>query len=563
MTMAKKETKSTQHGGMHLTKYPVSILGVVGVAALTILGVIVIGIASTLWYHISPAFRMALAFVMVIASQASIAMAMLRGWQGHILGEAIAVGHILLVSVAVAIARQTFYVGWDVPTFLAICSVLTVPVIYLLRSVAALVIYTIAVIVWAFSGGPINAWGGTGFAWILLGVLVPFYGVLQHTKEEVRLAVYSWVMTITVFLVLALTAIDTDYIPFLLMGTLAVTLMLTGYSIDIRKAWGVPFRWFGRFAAIMALIISTVPGSWDGIAHIDGFHWTETLVVVLLILAIMALLFKGVKKRLWSPLLYSGIPIVLGAETTMVRSELYSSVPLIVSFLYVLALGFFEIGQGYQGGNRNHMRFGAAALLGLVIALFIGGGFSPLIPCVVIVILALIIIQVRRTSNHRKDSRETSRRRLSIRHKETTLHSPHKKRKRSHTPHVPSEPPVDAAAEPDASVMEDLPQWMQDMAAEEAQERHDDAIAPEQTRMGRTVVVAPEPEVSQFKAPVFHDPDEIPLPHIDPAIKETKKERAVESRRPGTSPWSTMESKKKVKRPASPSPWSTEGDKRK
>lgn len=561
MTMAKKETKSTQHGGIQLAKYPVPLLFAVGACSLTILGVIVIGIASTVWYHISPTLRMVLAVTLVIASQVSIAVAMMRGWQGHSIGEAIAVGHVLLIGVAVAIARQTFYIGWDVPSFLALCGILTVPVIYLLQSIAALVIYTVAVMVWAVLGGPLNAWGGTGFAWLLLGLLVPFYGVLQQKKEDVRLAIYSWVMTITVFLVLALTAIDTDYIPFLLMGTLAVTLMLTGYSIDVRKAWGVPFRCFGRFAAVVALIISTIPSSWDGIAHIDGFHWTETLVVVLLILAIMALLFKGVKKRLWSPLLYSGIPIILGAETTLVRAGLYSSVPLIVSSLYVLGVGFFEIAQSYQGGNPNHLRFGVAVLLGLILALFVGGGFSPLIPSVVIVVLALIILQVQRTKKNRKDTRETARRRLSVQHRETTLHKSHKKRKRSRKKALSPEPVNPELLEPDTSVIEDLPQWMQDMAAEETREPKEEAGDVQPTRKASTIVVAPPAEASQFNAPVFHDPDEIPLPHMEPVREE--KEEPVKPQPSHRSPWGHMSSNKKVKQPKRPSPWSTEGDNKK
>ena len=81
--------------------------------------------------------------------------------------------------------------------------------------------------------------------WILLVLLVPFYGLLQRHNDEIRLSVYSWTLTITVFAAFGLAALDAEYIPFLLLATLATAIMLTGYSIDIRKAWGVPFRWFG------------------------------------------------------------------------------------------------------------------------------------------------------------------------------------------------------------------------------------------------------------------------------------------------------------------------------
>ena len=89
-------------------------------------------------------------------------------------------------------------------------------------------------------------------------------------------------MTMTVFAAFGLSARATDYIPFLLLGSLAVTIMLIGYSIDIHQSWGVPFRWFGRFAAAGSLLISCLPAAWDGIARVHEFHWVTALVTLVL-----------------------------------------------------------------------------------------------------------------------------------------------------------------------------------------------------------------------------------------------------------------------------------------
>ena len=229
--------------------------------------------------------------------------------------------------------------------YVAVCALLCLPVVYLLRSLAALVVYDLSLLYWTAAGGPMNTPGGTALLWVLLLLAVPFYNTLITMRDERRLSGFSWLMTMTVFAAFGLSARATDYIPFLLLGSLAVTIMLIGYSIDIHQSWGVPFRWFGRFAAAGSLLISCLPAAWDGIARVHEFHWVTALVTLVLFAVMIALMARTVKKRLWGPVLYLAVPFILAFETLLVRAGLYSSIPLVLSSLYMVVLGFFETSQ--------------------------------------------------------------------------------------------------------------------------------------------------------------------------------------------------------------------------
>lgn len=371
---------------------------------------------SQLWYYVSVPARMTLACVLLLVTQAGVGLAMFQKRQGSVAAEGIALIHCLGIFVVLAMAEQTFYIGWDVTSYVIACAILCLPVVYFLCSVAALVVYDLSLLYWTASGGPLNTFGGTGLLWLLLLLAVPFYNTLINLRDERRLAVFSWVMTVTVFIAFGLAARTTEYIPFLLLGSLAVTIMMVGYSIDIHQSWGVPFRWFGRFAAVGSLLISCLPFAWDGIVQVQNFHWTTDLVTVLLFILMAGMMAKTVKKRLWGPALYLVIPVILAFETILVRSALYSSIPLILSSLYIVVIGVYETAQGFKPDHQAHLRFGIVIFISLVLAFVFGTHFSPLAPILAIIVLALIIFQFRRMQKDKKTAAQRASRRARLHH---------------------------------------------------------------------------------------------------------------------------------------------------
>lgn len=559
----------TAEGAQHIRKsvsvpansgLAMPVYGLLAIVACSLAGMGLIWGAAYTWYHVSMAVRMGLAVMLLLFSQVSIGLAMFQQREGSLLGEGVGLAHCLTVFAALAMTEQTFYVGWYTTTYIAVCALLILPAAYLLRSIGTVLVYELAVLVWAALGGPMYTPGGIAGLWLLIVLITPYYYTALQQGNEWRLSVFSWSMTITVFAAFALMTQNAAYIPFLLLSALAVAIMLTGYSIDIRKSWGVPFRWFGRFAAAASLLISCMPAAWDGIAAIQGFHWSTTAITVGFMVLIVALLAKGVKKRLWGPVIYAVIPFMVGAETVLVRSGLYSSVPLILSSAYLLFLGFYETMQGIKGSNRiSHLRFGILLLVSLIASFVVGTSFSPLVPVLAIVILTLVIVQFRRTSESRKAAAVRAARRARMKHTAATV--------RQDSPSQPeSSSDVPQAADPigihdAASDADTLSEWMRQLHVPSPDAITVPVQEQQESRPAQGIHLH-ETAHSAFVPPVFHSPDDMPLPSAATWAKQ-KKEPAKAPSQSGhttTSPWQSMAAPAKREKRFSRSPWAKEGE---
>lgn len=511
----------------------------IGIGA-ALLGVAILWVLTQAWYYVYPEVRMGAAVVLVLLGQGGTAAVMLQEKQGTERAEIMGMLQYCFCLAAVAMIAQTYYWGWSIMSYLLPCVVVSLPAIYLLRSVSGLILYDISVLWWTACGGTLQQAGGSVTVWVLLMLSLPFYYLLLHKGEEKRLAVFSWVTTITVFCAFALVSATTAYIPFLALAALAATIMLTGYTIDIRKAWGTPFRWCGRFAAVASLWLSCIPTSWRGIADIQGFHWTATAVTAVLFAAMVGLFVKGVKQRLWSPLLYSIIPVVIAGETVLVRSGVYSSLPLWVSTLYLFIMGAWEVWQGVRQARRGHTLLGILVLIGLAGMVIEVRTVSPM---TMVAAYILVFLAARQMAKKRRENSQKA-----VRHRHLRTHITVKSRPNS------TGETVDGPTRDRMKRAENLPAWMEEngISASSLQE----AMKDKAEQIKQTVTVIPRPqETSSFVPPVFKQPEDIPLPGEGiPAQQEIEiKDRGV-----SRSPWQAREKREKKDKKRVLSPWGTE-----
>ena len=386
------------------------------------LAIVCVGViwgAFLFWYHVPASVRIGAAVVLLLLSQAGVGVTMFRNRQGTFLAEGVALFHVLAVFASLAMAEQTFYVGWDLPAYVMVCAVLFLPAAYFLHSLVALLLYDAALLYWSAAGGTETVFGGMLVLWILLALTVPLYQVFVRNQEKWHLSVFSWAITITVFAAFSLASYASGQIPFLVLGSLAVTLMLAGYSIDRGQSWGLPFRWFGRLAAAGALLFSCLPSAWQVLAE-EGLSGGSVVVTLVLFAAMLFMLCKTVHYRRGS-IVYFAIPCILAVETILVRAGLYSSLPLLLSSAYTIFVGFYEISQGFQKNKSLHLKFGLLLFAALLLTFFFGTDFSPLFPLLVMIVLGLAAFQLKRTESDKEEAALRASRRIRLRHQGTQV----------------------------------------------------------------------------------------------------------------------------------------------
>ena len=94
-----------------LTTLPLyALLAVIGLAAA---GIALIWGLSQFWYYVSLTVRMGLACGLLLLTQIGVGAAMFQERQGSLVAEGVALVHCLGVFAVLAMAEQSFYIGWD------------------------------------------------------------------------------------------------------------------------------------------------------------------------------------------------------------------------------------------------------------------------------------------------------------------------------------------------------------------------------------------------------------------------------------------------------------------
>jgi hypothetical protein len=537
------------------------ILAVIGIS---VAGIAVIWGAAFTWYHIPIWAKMTIALVILCISQVGVGTAMFQERQGTWIGEGVAVVHGAAVFISVTLLETTFYTGSSSYFYMLVCALLMLPGSYLLRSAASIIAYVCVVLYWAAMTGVSYSLGGCIMMWILLALAGPFYMLLRDHHDEVRLAIFSWAGTVAVFLAFGIAAGEAQYIPFLLFSALAGVVLLTGYAIDTRKAWGIPFRWLGRLASTGALLVSCMPAAWDSVISVAGFQWMNIAVLFLLLFFGIAIYVKALKRKLWSPVLYALIPLLIGAETVLVRNGINFFVPVIISSVYIFFLGVFEVFQGVRFDKTHHLRWGLAIFIFIGAAALVGSHVSLFAMVVLLVVICAAVWQFQRFFHKKKVSffqQARQKRHTKKDHTVTSVRQGINKKKKNH--HVDPTYKMKTAGTMEKQ-QEVLPGWMTDAVSRESAAAlpHTETVSPK------------EPAVSTFVAPVFHGPDQIPLPDKkvfaeikkeakENKMKQTKKRSESVKIKPVTSsPWGTPVPVKRKKQ-FTQSPWSKEGESKK
>ena len=140
------------------------------------------------WYAVSMTARLVFGAVLLFLSQLGIFAGIVQRKQAQLFGEIACIVHYLIIFVVFAVVEQTFYVGGDRSSYIAVGALLGLPAVYLLRSLGGAVWYVASLLFWAGTGGMLNAPFGVGSIWLMLIALLPAYGVFFRHGDEVRLS---------------------------------------------------------------------------------------------------------------------------------------------------------------------------------------------------------------------------------------------------------------------------------------------------------------------------------------------------------------------------------------
>ena len=358
------------------------ILATVG-AALVGAGIILL-IAHN-WDDLSRATRTVIAFLPLLIAQALVIFVLIKRNESRPWREAVAVFDVAAVATAISLISQTYQIQGSFAEFMKVWLLLSVPIVYLLRTTLGAVVYVIGTVVWLFSRwGFISSQANPMLFWVLLLLVVPYFWIrFRNDRDSRETATLAIALTIAAVFGLGSTA---EFAKANIGGIAFAGLLTTIYLCGIKFFPRTDERLhvialLGGVGVGVATIVLSFESSWHlasnlawkdrGVAQnlAAGF---ELLFPVTAVCLAASGLFRGRSRFSWS---VAAFPVVSLIAWSIAKSNESFTASLLING-YALWLGIDILARGIRTNSIARTNFGLLLIAALAIARFFDSDLS-------------------------------------------------------------------------------------------------------------------------------------------------------------------------------------------
>ncbi len=387
------------------------------VTAFSILGALLIGGGIILlfahnWDELSRNTRAVISFLPLLLGAALSFTALLRNGKTA-LRESAGLFHAIAIGSCIALIGQTYHLPSNVPAFLLIWALLAAPLMFLLSSTGACLIYLALITAW--TGVAQNEYRQAAGYWPLL---VPALLYLRQCLRQDRhspstlLSLYGLLFSITI----SLGIVFERTVPGL--WTMAYAALLTGcYLLGIThyeesEGWGNPLKLFGTIGIAALTYLFTWTHFWNEIGwnycRTDWLHqswgiWTDSGITLILIGGWAVAAVKAFKKNSIETTSLSLFPL-LAAICFLVgsKTDLAEVVNALIFNIYFLFLGILFVVLGCRTLRLRQLNGGMFLLSLLIITRFFDDEFGFLARGVAFIVLGICFLVANLKLAHKK-----------------------------------------------------------------------------------------------------------------------------------------------------------------
>jgi uncharacterized membrane protein len=364
------------------------ILATVG-AALVGAGIILL-IAHN-WDELSRATRTVIAFLPLLIAQALVVFVLMRRNESRPWREAVAVFDVAAVATAISLISQTYQIQGSFAEFMRVWLLLSIPIVYLLRTTLGAVVYVTGTVVWLFSRwGLFSSQANPMLYWVLLLLIVPYFLIrFRNDRDSRETATLAIALAVAALFGLGSTAefakADVGGIAF---AGLFATIYLCGIKFFPRADERLHIvALLGGIGVGITAIVLSFESSW----HMSrGLNWGERTATANLALAlellfpITAVCLAGLDifHRSWRfSLTAAALPIVTAiawgvANICEVSTRECSFAAAAVINCYALLLGIDILARGIRTNSIARANFGLLLIAALAISRFFDSDLS-------------------------------------------------------------------------------------------------------------------------------------------------------------------------------------------
>lgn len=363
------------------------VFGVIG-ALLVGLGIILI--LAHNWAQLTKMHRLMISVGLLVAAQIIAGSVLWFKPDSKVWREGTATLLMLMVGAALALVGQTYHLVEDMDAFLLTWMLLSLPLLYLMNSAAAAVLYFIGVTTWSIGHYGLSK----QFIWILFGLALPYYRRLLVCSRQTNTAVIlSWVITCCFYL--AFGAAFSNYLNQLGLLIYSALFAIT-YLIGVlwftknEQNWHMPFQVVGLAGSVGLTFILTFNDIWRHLA--SGWRseplLTYGLTAVLLIMVISGNYLLG-KQKQQENMRFSLIPCIIGIAYFVLYYDASGIGAAVILNGYMLWLSVSIMATGVRNQRLGIVNLGMLMVVALIVARFFDIDVSFVVRGIVFVLVGL------------------------------------------------------------------------------------------------------------------------------------------------------------------------------
>ncbi len=346
-----------------------------------VLGAILVGLGIILiiahnWDELSRITKTIFAFVPLVTGQLFCGYALLKKKDSTAWRESSASFLFFAVGACISLVSQIYNIPGDLSSFIITWMLLCFPLIYLMRSSMASLLYLIGI---TFYATEISYWSYSSESftfWLLLITILPHYYSLYKNKPKSNFMIFhNWMIPVSVLIILGTLADHAETIMFIAYMNLFGLLYIIG-NLEFfkqQKTRNNAYKILGSLGTIILLLIMSFDWFWEEIIR-DELYFKELIrsseffASAIIALLSFGILFFKLKKRSVNEI--KPLELVFALYIIIFIIGTYSTFSMILINILVFAIGILTIKSGAKQNHLGILNFGLLIITALVICRF-------------------------------------------------------------------------------------------------------------------------------------------------------------------------------------------------
>ncbi len=370
------------------------LLVVFGILGAVLVGLGIILIIAHNWDELSKISKLCFAFLPLLIGQLLCVFNLLKKQDSTAWGEGAAAFLFFAVGASISLVSQIYNISGDLSLFLLTWMLLCLPLIYVMRSSVASLLYLIGITSYATQAGywayhHTEPW----YYWMLLLLMLPHYYLLYRKKTEGNFMIFhNWIIPLSVTITLGTVAKHTEELMFIayisLFGLFYIIANMPFFQNQKSRNNG--YLSFGSIGTVAVLLFLSFNDFWK---RLQTNHLKMTEVIqsqefyACIILSALAGIFLYLQKRNkpvagTKPIEFVFIFFIL----TFIIGTMSTIAVVLINFL-VLAIAVLTIMKGIKIDHLGILNYGLLIIAALVTCRFFDTGLSFVIRGILFVLV--------------------------------------------------------------------------------------------------------------------------------------------------------------------------------